>query len=140
MATQQRNVRGLDPLLFEEFRKVVLGKYNSLRNKHSNIAREINELIRLYVESDGEIVARTHKPPKERIIDEIDTAGSTGDLSKERLEIILDSNHIVDERTREQYAGYGRRLMDRMLAGQLGVSVSELHRRRSPRSELPGYE
>ena len=133
MATKFIGMRGIDVALYDDMVKIVLAKYGRRRGKHSNVAREINVLLRLYVDSEGDVVACTHTAPKDKILDEIDRQTMSGDLTRERLDSILDYNRIIDERTRDKYANYGNRAIERLVAAQLGVSVTELRDRKAGR-------
>ena len=111
MARKVIGLRGIDEQLYDRFKKIVASKYDGmLRNKYSNVAYELNDLIRQYVASGGKIVTHTHKPIKEQVRD----ATKYGIPA---VEEVLDDNGIVEDRSRSGYISYAERLIERQTFG-----------------------
>ena len=133
MAQKFIGLRGIDPALYDEVIRIVKAKNQGKRRaKYSFVAREINELFRLYIKSEGEVVAHTRTDPKEKIISELEEAVEKRGLPA--VDAVLDKHHIIDERARNNYVGYADRYMTRITAADFGQA-----RNRVKNKDVPGY-
>lgn len=116
MAQKFIGMRGIDPALYEDMLAIVNKKYGKRRGKHSNVAREINELIRLYVRAEGRLDALTHKTSEDEFMEEMETAMRKG--GHKRVDEVLDKHKYIDNRSRDNYHAFMDRYMERVFADE----------------------
>ena len=132
MTQKQFNVRGIDPLLYEQVIQIVKSKYGGRRGKHSNVAREINEMFRVYIEAEGENVAHTHTSKTEAFRNDLEKTVKKYGCTEKVVREVMYSHGLTDDRTLLKWMAYAERYFDDVLKQD---NADRVERRKA----LPGY-